>query len=42
MDAIHKLVHFGDSAWSALPHVVALAAGALVVGAAGVRTFRYQ
>ena len=42
MDAIHKLVHFGDPAWSALPHVAALGAGALVIGALGVRTFRYQ
>jgi len=42
MDALHKLVNFGYDAPAALPHVAALAAGALVLGLAGVRTFRYQ
>lgn len=42
MDAMHKLVNFGDAATAALPHVAALAAGALVLGLASVRTFRYQ
>ena len=42
MDALHKLVNFGYDAPAALPHVAALVAGALVLGLAGVRTFRYQ
>jgi len=42
MDALHKLVNFGDAASAALPHVAALAIGALVLGLASVRTFRYQ
>ena len=42
MDALHKLVNFGYGAAVALPHVAALAAGALVLGLASVRTFRYQ
>jgi len=42
MDALHKLVNFGYDAPVALPHVAALAAGALVLGVASVRTFRYQ
>lgn len=42
MDALHKLVNFGDAAPAALPHVAALATGALVLGLASVRTFRYQ
>ncbi len=42
MDALHRLVNFGYDAPVALPHVAALAAGALVLGLASVRTFRYQ
>lgn len=42
MDAMHKLVNFGYGPSSALPHIAALAVGALVVGAAAVRLFRYQ
>lgn len=42
MDALHKLISFEAGAVSALPHVVTLAAGALVVGALAVSRFRYQ
>jgi len=42
MDAMHRLVSFGDAAGAALPHTAALAVSALVLGAAGARTFRYQ
>lgn len=42
MDALHRLVHFGDPAASAAPHAAALAAGALVLGWIGARAFRYQ
>jgi ABC-type Na+ efflux pump permease subunit len=42
MGALHKLVSFGDPARVAVPHVVALAAGALVLGWIGTRVFKYQ
>jgi ABC-type Na+ efflux pump permease subunit len=42
MDALHRLVHFGDAAASAAPHAAALAFGALVLGWIGARVFRYQ
>jgi ABC-2 type transport system permease protein len=42
MDALHKLVNFGDPAVSALPHVVALLTGAVVLGWIGARRFKYQ
>ncbi len=42
MDAMHRLVSFGDGASAAVPHVAGLALATLVAGAAGVRTFRYQ
>jgi ABC-type multidrug transport system permease subunit len=42
MDALHRLVHFGDTAASAAPHAAALAFGALVLGWIGARVFRYQ
>ena len=42
MDALHGLVNFGDGAAVAVPHVLALLAGALVLGWVGARTFRYQ
>jgi len=41
MDALHRLVSFGDPASAALPHGAALFATAAVVGVAGVKTFRY-
>ena len=42
MNAMHRLVSFGDPATTALPHVLALVAGALFLGWAGTRVFRYQ
>jgi ABC-type Na+ efflux pump permease subunit len=42
MDAMHRLISFGDTASSAVPHLLAISAAALVLGVAGVRTFRYQ
>jgi ABC-type multidrug transport system permease subunit len=42
MDAMHRLISFGDPASAALPHAIALILGAIALGAAGVRTFRYQ
>ncbi len=42
MDALHRLVSFGDPATAALPHLVALAAAAAAAGTAGVRSFRYE
>jgi ABC-type multidrug transport system permease subunit len=42
MDALHKLVHFGYGAASAVPHVTALAVASLGAGWAGARLFRYQ
>jgi ABC-2 type transport system permease protein len=41
MDAMHRLISFGDTAGAAVPHAMALAVGASVLGVAGVRTFRY-
>ncbi len=41
MDALHELVSFGSSASAALPHALALAIGALVLGWLAARTFRY-
>ena len=42
MDAMHKLVSFGYGAASGVPHVIAMAAATLVLGAVAARTFRYQ
>ena len=42
MDAMHQLVSFQNGPASAVPHLVTLVLGSLVVGWAGVRTFRYQ
>lgn len=41
MDALHKLTSFGYGAESAVPYVAALAGGAVVLGVAAARTFRY-
>ncbi len=41
MDALHELVSFGAPAGAALPHALALASGALVLGWLAARTFRY-
>jgi ABC-type multidrug transport system permease subunit len=42
MDAMHRLVSFGDPAAAVLPHVGALSTAALAAGWAGARMFRYQ
>ncbi len=42
MDALHRLVNFGRPAASALPHLAALAAAAVVAGWLAARTFRYE
>ena len=42
MDAMHKLVNFGDGAAAALPHVAVMLGGALVIGWIGARRFKYQ
>jgi len=41
MDAMHKLINFGDPAVSAVPHLTAMAVGALLIGWVGTRMFRY-
>jgi ABC-2 type transport system permease protein len=42
MDAMHKLISFGDGPASVLPHLTAIFAAVVVLGVASVRTFRYQ
>jgi ABC-type Na+ efflux pump permease subunit len=42
MDAMHKLISFRSGAASAVPHVVALFAAALVVGWLAARRFRFD
>jgi ABC-2 type transport system permease protein len=42
MDALHKLVSFGDPASAALPHLVVLTVAALVAGYFSARRFRFQ
>jgi hypothetical protein len=42
MDAMHKLVNLGDGAATALPHLIAMIAGSLVLGWVGARRFKYQ
>jgi ABC transporter DrrB family efflux protein len=42
MDALHKLVSFGDSASSVLPHLAAFAVAALVAGFIAARKFRFD
>src|SRR6185503_2210589 len=42
MDALHKLVNFAFAPAAAVPHVAALAAGALAAGWGAVKVFRYQ
>jgi hypothetical protein len=41
MDALHNLMSFQAGATAALPHLLALIVGALVVGWIATRTFRY-
>jgi ABC-type multidrug transport system permease subunit len=42
MDALHKLVSFGYAPGTAVPHIAALAAAALLAGWAAAKIFRYQ
>jgi len=42
MDALHKLISFGDSPSAVIPHFAALLAAALVLGAIAVRRFRFE
>jgi len=42
MDALHKLVNFGDSAGAVIPHICVLAAAALAAGWILARSFRFQ
>jgi len=42
MHALHQLVNFGSGASAAVLPTLALLVGALALGVAGVRTFRYQ
>jgi ABC-type multidrug transport system permease subunit len=42
MDAMHKLINFGDPAVTAVPHLAAMVIGSVVVGWIGTRLFRYQ
>jgi len=41
MDALHKLISFESGSLAALPNVIALMAGALIVAAFAVNRFRY-
>jgi len=42
MDALHKLVSFGDSSASVLPHLAGMTIAALLAGALAARSFRFQ
>ncbi len=42
MDALHRLVSFGDGAATVLPHLAALVAGTLLLTWAGTKAFRYE
>jgi ABC-2 type transport system permease protein len=42
MDALHKLMSFGDSPMAVVPHIAAFLAAALVAGYVLARTFRFQ
>lgn len=42
MDGLHRLISYGDPAAAALPHVIGLTAGALLLGAVAARRFRFQ
>ncbi len=42
MDALHKLVNFGDPPTAVIGHLVVMAAATIAVGWAAVRTFRFQ
>lgn len=42
MDAMHKLISFGDGASAVLPHTAALVVSAAILGAVSAKRFRYQ
>jgi len=42
MDALHKLINFQSGAASAIPDVVALLTGSLVITALAINRFRYE
>jgi ABC-2 type transport system permease protein len=42
MDALHKLMSFGDSPAAVIPHIVAFLAAALIAGYVLARSFRFQ
>ncbi|HYL77257.1 MAG TPA: ABC transporter permease [Bryobacteraceae bacterium] len=42
MDALHKLMSFGDSPLAVLPHIAAFVAATLIAGYVLARTFRFQ
>ena len=42
MDALHKLISFEAGAASAVPYVITLLLGALIVAAIAVKRFRYE
>ena len=42
MHALHQLVNFGAGPAAAIPDVLALGAGALILGWLGTRVFKYQ
>jgi ABC-type multidrug transport system permease subunit len=42
MDALHRLMHFGEGAASALPHLAVLCAAALIAGWGAARIFRFE
>jgi hypothetical protein len=41
MGALHRLMSFQAGAATAVPHLIAIAAAALVIGWIATRTFRY-
>jgi ABC-type Na+ efflux pump permease subunit len=42
MNALHKLVSFGEPGTAVIPHLLVMVAATLVVGRAAARTFRFQ
>src|SRR5439155_10786692 len=42
MDAMHKLINFGNPAVSAVPHVIVLVAAAAFLGWLSAKTFKFQ